>query len=334
MSTQSPAGTLGLARTISDPELSAHFGRFVRQLRFAADGSVVISDPAMFAVPVTEELGQSPHSWYESLSPSSQSSLLLLSVLCRPFDPNPKGVATLLDDEAFRMFWPSPRTASLAEGADLSFGLGTLRGRRLALSEADLRELIEHLPRRAPIETLATAFMGGPGNYVHTMWQVARWSADWTSVYCVTDGRYESGYPFPWLLGFCRSDAVERNFVNLLREGSSQFDAGFYATYGVVRNETRWRLAKLAVIMDEDADYAPWAVVDDLLSLDDNAMDEVLRQCDTKKTLSALERLRMIRSGAEEAGLDDLSLAQLLMRAEAGTSLGKLGEFLTRCPTA
>jgi hypothetical protein len=120
ISTASPSDALGLPPAINDSDFNGHFARFVQQLRFAADNEVVLSDPAMFAVPITDEIVESPQAWHEQLPTSSRAGLLLLSILCLPFDPHPREVTTLLDDEAFRLLWPNGRTASLADGASVS----------------------------------------------------------------------------------------------------------------------------------------------------------------------------------------------------------------------
>jgi hypothetical protein len=100
---------------------------------------------------------------------------------------------------------------------------------------------------------MSAEFIGGqPGNFDYQLWQVVEWCNDWAVVYGLTDAGNQA-YPFPWLLGFIRSDDAERNFVELLALGASQFDAGFYCTMGSVVGD--WPLAEAALPANEFGEF-------------------------------------------------------------------------------
>jgi hypothetical protein len=316
------------ASEIRDVALRGLYEQFVGQLQIVEGGRVIVSDPYALSVD-TDEISESMQDWYASLDQENRNKLLLLSIVCRPFEASslwPNTGSRLVDDEDFRLLWADPSTASLAENLKgIPFGLSTLQDRRRAIAEPGLKRLIDRVPTRTPIETLSSEFMGEqPGNYAYQMWQVARWSDQWAVVYGVTDAAKAEGYPFPWLLGFCRLDDLERNFVQLLHEGWKRFDIGFYYTYGRVTGS--WKLAKLALVSDDGNEGADWDAIDELLTLDDKRLGHVLAA--DRESGELLSQVTAIRDYADGTDRGELSLEQLLDQVGKRTSIRKLLERL------
>ena len=190
----------------------------------------------------------------------------------------PADKTRFIDDELVALEWANPEGASLADGRhSIALGVDTLLAPREPDADAAVEKLIKQIPRRTPVSTLSSEFVGGqPGNYGYQMWQVCRWSVGWNVVFAVTDVGRNVGYPFPWLLGFCRGDSPERNFVALLREGSQRYDIGFYSTYGTVFGD--WQFAKLVLTADPDGEGgAAWDVIDTLLPIEAPGTQSLLR---------------------------------------------------------
>ncbi len=84
---RSPAAALGLPAPqkskIKDAGLLRLYERFIDQLKFVADGRVILSDPYIFSVD-TERIMESVRKWYESLGDEERNKLLLLSLVSRP----------------------------------------------------------------------------------------------------------------------------------------------------------------------------------------------------------------------------------------------------------
>lgn len=308
---------------VVDPVLRSACRHFVDQLELVADGRVILSNP--YELSARSELFSGDiEDFQAALTATDQATLLLLSLVSRAFDVKAlgrKASRELLDDEMFQLFWAQRRGFSIAEGAPgVPAGLDSVQGWRLTRSEPVLSHLLELVPKAAAIETLSSAFIGSqPGNYSFQMWQVARWSDDWAVVFGVTDAGAEYGYPLPWLLGFCRLDRCERNFVALLREGSARFDGGFYNTYGRVKGN--WRLAQAALRIKDDEEVQDWELMNDLTALADNDLASVFNVAKGDR-VGVLGRVAAARALAEEAGLDGLSLQELFSKAGTGPSLG------------
>jgi len=142
-------------------------------------------------------------------------------------------------------------------------------------------------------------------------------------VFGVTDAGYNEGYPFPWLLGFCRRDSLERNFIALLREGSAQYDIGFYNTYG--RVTSRWPIAELALVVGEDSEQPDWRTIEWLLEMNDESLRKLISDHTQDVPLPEfVMRVRDLRDSAEGLDLPDTSLRGLLERAQADGSLDVL----------
>jgi hypothetical protein len=328
METESITGLLGMpirdAAGLSDSVLRDEYARFAEQLAVVADGSVVLSSPYQLSVQ-TEGIAKSAGRWFAGLSEQDRCRLLLLSIVTRPFDSTklwPDARSRFGNAEIVALLFSNENPQSLAEhDGGVPYGVSTVEGRKRLVSEPELKALYERLPSRAAIETLSAEFIGGmPGNYGYQMWQVARWTEEWAVVFGVTDASRDEGYPFPWLLGFCRTDPLERNFIALLREGSSRFDIGFYNTYG--RVTSRWPLAELALVVDEDSEKPDWETIEWLLEMDDEGLRRLIRDHTRDVELSEfVMRVRDLRDSAEGLDLQETSLLGLLERAHADGSL-------------
>ena len=298
------------------PEVRDEYTQFLAQLVPVAGGDVVLSNPYFFEIAI-DEITSSTEAWFRNRSPEQKTKLLLLSLFCRPLhsvNARDDDEEQPLDASIFRLLW-GRRPVSLAEGTSgIPFGIDCIDERRRAFNDPGLKLLLDTLPNHSVIETIASEFMDLiPGNYSDQAWQIADWSSDWAVVYGLCDAGHEEGYPFPWLLGFCHKDNLERNFISLLREGSALFDLGFYCTYGDVSSE--WRLANLALSMlDEDLEPRS-AVVEELLSLDDNLLEAILAEGpdDPKGFLS---RIDAILRAADEPEVFSDSLPELLEQVD------------------
>jgi hypothetical protein len=315
--------------SIKNAEIGQEYSRFIDQLQVAADGNVIISDPYFFSVDI-DGISESVGRWLEALTQAERNKLLLLSLFSRSFDSSclwPEGRPKFVDDPVVQLFFSHPDLPSLAEGAsEPPLGLDSLPNRRKVLNDPGLKSLLDLVPVRSPIETISSEFVGNqPGNYAYQMWQVSDWNEDWAVVFGVDDAGYANGYPFPWLLGFCRRQDLERNFVTLLNEGSEKFDAGFYSTYGKI--ESKWKLAILALTAHADYAGPQWDLVEKLLTLDGNVLETFYQDCEDSH-LGLLDRLREILNSADEAGLGELSFAELIDKAGGKPSLLSIEEKL------
>ena len=315
-------------KTIDLPVVREEYTRFLQQLEIVADGAVVLSDPYFFKVE-TQGILDSVQDWYRDLVPQEVTKLLLLSLLSRPFDPSKVSLqdgSRFIDDLCFVVPFGTA-TISLAEGtSSIPFGLDVLPQRRMALDDPGLKQLMDSLAVRSPLETLTSEFIGGqPGNYAYQAWQVADWSPDWAVVYGVCDAAIDGGYPFPWLLGFIRRNRLEQNFIELLHCAGDRFDWGFYYTFGTVSG--RWRLAKLALTVPYGCDSPPREIIDDLLMLNEGVRDSILE--DSQDEEHFLSRVQDIKDGAYDAGFkDDVTLLELLRKAGDKGTLASIEEQL------
>lgn len=329
--TADAAGMLGLPNSDvvgqRDPTLRDEYAAFIAQLEVLVDGRVVLSGPYQLSVNA-EGISKSAERWFAGLSEKDRCRLLLLSIVGRPFDAeslSPAGQSRFGDDPVVSLLFGNDNPQSLAEqGGGMPFGLGTIEGRKKLSSEPALVALCDQLPTRAAIETLSAEFIGAmPGNYGYQMWQIAEWSADWAVVFGITDAGYNEGYPFPWLLGFCKRDSLERNFITLLREGSARYDIGFYNTYG--RVTSRWPIAELALVVDEDSEQPDWDTIEWLLEIDDEALRRLIHDYTQDMTLPEFVlRMRDLHDLAQQLDTDDVSLRTLMERAQADGSLDVL----------
>ena len=319
---------LGLLRPesdeIHDPALRYEYARFIEQLEFAADGRVVLCNPYQLSLKA-EGIGTSAARWLAGMNEQDRCRLLVLSIIAKPFDPTklgPDAQSRSGEDEVVALLYSNDNPQSLAEHrGGMPYGISTVEGRRLVLAEPILSALLERLPSGPVIETLSAESIGAmPGNYGYQMWQIARWTDDWAIVFGVTDAGWNEGYPFPWLLGFCRIERLERNLIALLREGSKRFGIGFYNTYG--RDSSRWPLAELALIVDENSERPDWETIEWLLELDDDALRKLISRHPQDVTLPEfVMRVRDLRDSADGLDLADTSLRGLFERAHADGSL-------------
>lgn len=310
--------------TVVTPGVREQYRRFLEQLVPVHEGAVVLSDPYFFALE-TDGITDSVEAWLRSIMPEARARLLLLSILCRPVEPA-AAVSSMenrfIDDPVIAGFFRRSKI-SLAEGTSgVPFGISELSERRKASADPGLQALLELIRPANAIETFKAEFIGGqPGNYAYTSWQIAHFSAEWAGIYTITDAAYHEGYPFPWLLGFCRKADLERNFIELLREGLNRYDLGFYFSQGRVTG--RWGLARLALAgVDDLAEGLPcWRVLDELLALDAPTLAAVLEQGPVDN-IAFVERLKAILDAAYEAGFHrEPCLGELLALASPSPSL-------------
>jgi hypothetical protein len=331
METDSVTELLGLPRLynagFTDRVLQDEYARFVEQIEIVADGRVILANPYQLSVKA-EGIGKSAARWYAGFCEQDRCRLLLLSIVAKPFDPTklwPDAQSRFGEDEVVELLFGNDNPQSLAEHrGGMPYGISTVEGRKLVLTEPTLSALLEWLPSGAAIETLSSEFIGAmPGNYGYQMWQIAQWTGDWAIVFGVTDAGWNEGYPFPWLLGFCRRDSLERNFIALLREGSARYDIGFYNTYGKVTS--RWPIAELALVVDEDSEQPDWPTIEWLLELDDESLRRLIRDHTRDVELPEYRlRVRDLRDLAEQLDIEDVSLRALMERAHADGSLAVL----------
>lgn len=335
MHRSSPAAELGLPAptdsVFADAALRDVYAQFINQLDFTGDCSAILSNPYQLSLESTPATLAGATAWLDALDPSAKAKLLLVAVLSRPFDASvlwPGDKPRFIDDELVALEWVNLKAPSLAEGRQsIALNLDALLARLGRNADAAVKKLIEQIPQRASVSTLSSGFVGDqPGNYAYQMWQVARWSVEWNVVFAVVDVERNHGYPFPWLLGFCRADNAERNFVALLREGSERYDMGFYSTNGSVFGE--WQFAKLALTDDPDGERPAWNVVDALLPMEAPAIQSLLQAHVQGSLGDLILRLKKIMLSADEAELGSQNLAELLNTAHAGTSLDALEAFL------
>jgi hypothetical protein len=245
---RSVAGQLGLPEVseILDPSLRVEYQAFLEQLNPGADGSVVVSDPYALSIDVSRLL-PSVSDWCRSLDSRAQDRLLLLSLLAQPLDLRDlwRGGQPRLTYEGTLSLGVDATLAKLTTPA-VPYGIWTVTGARRCRTEPALERLLEQLPMAAAIQSMSADTFG------YEAWQVAKWSNEWAVVYGITDAGHEA-YPFPWLLGFIRSDDAERNFIELLSLGASRFDMGFYCTMGSVVGD--WPLAKAALPANEYGEF-------------------------------------------------------------------------------
>jgi len=288
---------------------------FVSQLKISSDGNHISSDPEFFSIE-TDGIAESVQNWKDNLSQGDKDKLLLLSILCKPFDVSCLTSSEddrFIDDEWINHFFV-PHSVSLSEDTtSLPFGIGELDELRYIKTVPALNELRERTPKSSKLNTWNFEFIGGPGNYAYQSWQIANWSDDWAAVYSITDGGHTDGYPFPWLLGFINKDALETNFVALLRANPPW---GYYFTYG--RIDGPWSLVTVALTACEDMEGPDWDLVDALNDLTEQELSRLMED-NPCSTHDIIYRLQELRNEAYDAGIEEDSFLRDMF-SKAGTA--------------
>ena len=295
--------------------LEAIYQNFLSQLKIARDSRHISSDPEFFSIE-TDGIAESVQNWKDNLSQGDKDKLLLLSILCKPFDVSCLTSSEddrFIDDEWINHFFV-PHSVSLSEDTtSLPFGIGELDELRYIKTVPALNELRERTPKSSKLNTWNFEFIGGPGNYAYQSWQIANWSDDWAAVYSITDGGHTDGYPFPWLLGFINKDALETNFVALLRANPPW---GYYFTYG--RIDGPWSLVTVALTACEDMEGPDWDLVDALNDLTEQELSRLMED-NPCSTHDIIYRLQELRNEAYDAGIEEDSFLRDMF-SKAGTA--------------
>lgn len=314
---------------VGTPDLQEQYSLFLEQLRPDQRADIILSDPYFFHVE-PHGIHESLDVWLTRLNSKARTRLTLLLLLCRPFDydkvwpdDHPRFVAQPL----IKLFLGTPSKAPDERTHGAFSGVGGLDEHRKALDDPSMKLLIDSLLKSAAIETLTSGlFSNIPGIVDYQAWQICDWSPKWASVYGLTDAAHPEGYPFPWFLGFCRKDRLERNFIELLRGGAEHYDSGFYSTYGDVSGD--WRLASMALSIDKDDQQPRWDVIDQLLDLDEAVLESLLEEGPEDNPAFIL-RIAAILEEASVAGFgDDACIKDLLAAAGDRKSLAGIEEKL------
>jgi len=223
---------------IATSVIKEEYSRFIEQLQPSKDGKVILSDPYFFSgdiLYITEPLEK----WFASLTEAEQRMLLLLSLFSRPSDfSSQESHAIFASLPIMQVCFPdlNPEKKVAAFDPDAL----SLSERLKVLSDPGIKRLTETIPMKSTIKTLWSEFVGGqPGNYSMTDWEVSKWSDDWAVVYQFNNDVIK-GFPFPWLLGFCRLKNLSRNYQQLLNKGSNKFDIGFYSSNEIIQTIGGW----------------------------------------------------------------------------------------------
>ena len=295
--------------------LEAIYQNFLSQLKIARDSRHISSDPEFFSIE-TDGIAESVQNWKDNLSQGDKDKLLLLSILCRPFDVSCLTSSEddrFIDDEWINHFFV-PHSVSLSEDTtSLPFGIGELDELRYIKTVPALNELRERTPKSSKLNTWNFEFIGGPGNYAYQAWQIANWSDDWAAVYSITDGGHTDGYPFPWLLGFINKDALETNFVALLKANPSW---GYYCTFGHI--DGPWSLVTVALTACDDMAAPDWGLVEALSDLTEQELSRLMKD-NPCSTHDIIYRLQELRNEAYDAGIEEDSFLRDMF-SKAGTA--------------
>jgi hypothetical protein len=295
--------------------LEAIYQNFLSQLKIARDSRHISSDPEFFSIE-TDGIAESVQNWKDNLSQGDKDKLLLLSILCRPFDVSCLTSSEddrFIDDEWINHFFV-PHSVSLSEDTtSLPFGIGELDELRFVKTVPTLNELLERTPKSSELKTWNSEFIGGPGNYAYQAWQIANWSDDWAAVYSITDGGHTDGYPFPWLLGFINKDAPETNFVALLKANPSW---GYYCTFGHI--DGPWSLVTVALTACDDMAAPDWGLVEALSDLTEQELSRLMKD-NPCSTHDIIYRLQELRNEAYDAGIEEDSFLRDMF-SRAGTA--------------
>ena len=131
---------------------------------------------------------------------------------------------------------------------------------------------------------------------------------------------------FPRILGFCRTDHLECNFISLLQEGSRRFSSGYYSTYGTVHSV--WQLARQALHIAEDDESTDWGAYEELMALEECVRAALLREGDEHGTGELLARIRSIHVSIEERCGRGLILAEIITKAGGEPALAAIEQKL------
>lgn len=320
---------------IQDQAVAGEYDEFIKQLKLCSEGRVILSNPYFFYSSV-EGLVDSYTNWFESLSTQELDRYLLLSVLTRPMELEGIWDDTLRFIEMpiiKELFTDQEPTALTERAIGIPYGRHTVAGRRRVQSDYGLRQMLEKLPDKAPIAIMNGEFIGNmPGNYSYQSWQVTHWNEEWCGVFSMDDGGCDEGYPFPLLLGFCRSEDLERNFIRFLYEGCCHYDIGFYNTYGKVYGT--WLTACFALRVEDDYESPRWNLINWLVTLDKEKFHDILLPYADKDLLALIPRLEvLVDEILPQADMEDLSAAELFAQLGREKTLAQVEvELMGRCP--